>query len=168
MLCAAVFSQNVFAESAVKSELGKKSYLATQPDIVGQWKMVYQAVDPRIKDESPFFYDDQVWVFSTDGYVKNVAMSPGSTEDKSVYLNTMPKTATFSFPKPGLLKIERQPQDIDQIFVSVINKDVSIPIRPGSPLLQKGDLILSYMRASKKNPYMQRYLRRTEIKGVQP
>ncbi len=163
-----VCTANSFGQSAATNELEQKSRLATDPDILGQWKMVYQAVEPRIKNESPFFYDDQVWVFFKEGYVKNVAVSETTPSEKSIYLNAMPKNVKFSFIREGLLKVEREPRtDVDHIFVSVITADMDQSIRPGAPRLKKGDLVLSYMGPSKKGPYMQRFLRRTEIKGVQ-
>lgn len=167
-LCALVFSSNVFAQSNVTEELGNKSALAKQSDLLGQWEMIYQTVDPQIKNESPFFYDDQTWIFFEDGYVKNVASNKlMSEDDRALYFNTMPKTTKFSFLKDGLLEIVRNPKDVDIIYISIVTSNMEQSLRPGAPLLERGDLVLSYMHPSKKSSYMQRFLRRTEISSVE-
>ena len=79
-----------------------------------------------------------------------------------MYLETMPRKTTYSFVSDGLLVINRSENDFDNIMISVITEDMTEPLRTGAPLLETGDLLLSYLDPDKK-AYMQRYLRRVDL-----
>lgn len=146
--------------SYAQHELGYKSRKANKADVIGSWEMTHQLVRPGMNTNSLFFANFQILQFSEDGYVKNYASTKRSdSETVEMYLSTMPKQSTFSFVADGLLVIERSPQDFSNIAISIITENMDEPLRKNSPLLKKGDLILSYLDP-RKQLYMQRYFRK--------
>jgi hypothetical protein len=125
--------------------------------------MTYQTVRPSIKNNSLFFADYQVFCFLNNGFAKNVASTAQlNSQDVKMYLQTMPEKTTYSFVADGLLIIERSQQDFDNIVISIITDNITEKLQADAPLLEKGDLILTYLDPNKK-PYMQRYLRKIDL-----
>lgn len=152
-----------FGGGQVELELRQKSKLAAVSDVLGTWEMAYQVVRPSVKNDSLFFADYQFFRFFDNGYVLNLAMTKQlDNEDVRMYLETMPRGTTYSFVADGLLVINRSQNDFDNIMISVITEDMTEPLRSGTPLLKKGNLILSYLDADKK-AYMQRYLKKVKL-----
>ncbi len=146
-----------------KHELEYKSKKANKEDVLGAWEMTYQLVRPGLDTDSLFFADNQILKFAADGYVKNITSTKTITKEVAkVYLETMPKRTTFLFAGDGLLIIERSKEDLDNIVISIITKDMKKPLRDGAPVLKKGELLLSYIDSNKKL-YMQRFFRRIEL-----
>ena len=153
-------SQN---ESKSQSDLEHRARKANKKDVLGTWRMTYQTVRPGMNTDSLFFADYQILQFSEDDYVKNLAsIKRPDPEDVKMLLSAMPKTTTFSFVADGLLIVERSPQDISNIVISIITEDMGQPLRKGAPLLKKGELILSYLDPAKQL-YMQRYFERINL-----
>ena len=120
--------------------------------------MTYQVVSPKVQDDSLFFAEHQVWSFSADGSVRNIASTkPQRISEIMALFKTMPQQTTFQFAKDGVLFIQRSQADRDVIIVSFVTEDLSAALRAGAPLLKKGELILSYLGAAQQ-PSMQRYL----------
>lgn len=145
---------------AAENELAGKSREANKTDLTGTWMMYYQTVSPLFRDNSLFFADYQIFQFWEDGYVKNIASRERLEPEKIVaLLQMMPKNTAYGFVNEGVLIIERPEGDIDNIQISIAVADFNKKLRYYAPLIEKGDLIVSYFD-NKKNLYMQRYLRR--------
>jgi len=143
-----------------QNELAQSSKKANKNDVLGRWVMFYQILSPPIKNDSPFFSAFQIFDFLDDNFLKTVTSTKALTDEEiNVYLEKMPKRVRFTFMADGLLVIARSKRDIDNIVISIITKNMQSPLRAGEPMLQKGDLILTYLTPDKK-PYMQRFLRR--------
>ena len=146
--------------SLAENELAEKSRKAKQSDLIGTWKMIYQTVSPLFRDKSLFFANHQIFEFSEDGYVKNIASNKKlERKEISSLLQRMPKSTVYGLVDGGLLIIERSKKDLDNIVISIAVDDFKKSLRFMAPLLRKGDMIVCYLDR-KKNLYMQRYLRR--------
>ncbi len=146
-----------------QDELAAKSRKARKSDLIGTWQMIYQTVSPLFKDKSDFFADYQVFEFFEDGYVKNIASKKRIERQKiSFLLQRMPKSNVYYFTGDGLILMQRNQKDFDNIAISIAEDDFKKPLRSMAPLLKAGDLIVSYLD-SKKIMYMQRYLRRLDL-----
>ncbi len=139
-------------------ELASTSRKANKMDIIGAWKMNYQIINPKMTKNSLFFANVQIFEFDADNFVKNIASNKNIKSNEIVkYLKAMRKTAKYSFVDDGLLEIKRSKGKFDNIVISIITADMKTAIRPGAPLMKRGDLILSYLDRNKKL-YMQRIL----------
>ncbi len=160
-----IFICFLFACNVCKAEdeLSEKSRKAKQSDLVGTWKMIYQTVSPLFRDKSLFFADYQIFEFSADGYVKNIA-SKKKLERKKIIslLQRMPKSTVYGFADKGVLIVERSKKDLDNIVILIVEDDFKKSLRFMAPLLKTGDLVLSYLDRN-ENLYMQRYLRRLDL-----
>ena len=91
---------------AANEELAAKSRPAQRTDVLGNWQMTYQVVSSKVKDDSLFFAEHQVWSFSTDGYARNIASTkPQRISEIMALFKTMPQQTTFQFAKDGVLFI---------------------------------------------------------------
>lgn len=148
-------------------ELAAKSRPAKQADLLGEWQLFYQMVSPTVSHDSLFFAEHQVWSFSADGVVKNVASTkPFDEAELPILLRFMPQSVHFKLERDGVLTIERSPTGRDLIVISVMTSDTQTPLRPDAPLLKQSDLLLSYM-TPQREPYMQRFLRRIKVTGLE-
>lgn len=152
------------ARAPEKSEMDKKAKLAVKKDIIGQWRMIYQLVNSDMKRKVPrLFEEHQVFEFRKDGSVKNISWEhPFDDTQARALLEqswTRPVKSKYSFLNAGQLVLERSPQDIDRIMISLITEDMIEPLRPGAPLLKKDELILTYILPNNE-PYLQRVLER--------
>lgn len=151
-------------QAAAEKEIDGKSKPAVQEDIVGQWRMIYQLVNPGVKKRSPnFFVDHQVFEFRQDGSIKNISWSKPFDDARAKTMLEesweQPIRTKYAFIDAGYLVVERSEQDQDRIIISRITKDLLEPLRPGAPLLRKDELILTYILRDNE-PYMQRVLQR--------
>ncbi|MFH1093638.1 MAG: hypothetical protein V1739_05745 [Candidatus Omnitrophota bacterium] len=148
-----------------QNELTEKTRKAKQSDMTGTWMMIYQTVSPLFIDKSLFFASYQIFDFSENGYVKNIA-SNNKLEKKKInsLFQRMPQGTVYGFMDEGLLIIERSKKDSDNIAIFIAVADFKKNLRSGAPLLKKGDLIFSYLD-DKKNLFMQRYLRRMDLRS---
>ena len=146
-----------------QSELKNKTREAEKSDLIGIWKMTYQTVSPLFRDKSLFYADYQIFKFSEDDYVKNIALRKRIDPDKILSrLRRLPDKSIFFFSEPGLVTIKHSKADFEYIFVAIAENDFENRLRQRAPLLKKGDLIASYID-SKRNMYMQRYLSRVDF-----
>lgn len=147
---------------SANQEFRQKAKFAQKEDILGTWQMVYQVIQPEYRSDSLFFSNYQMWEFSDDGFVKNIASTkPQKLAETLSAFTTMPKKTAFSFTKKGYMVIKRSYKDTDTIIISLMNQDMAKSIRPNAPVLEEGDLILSYL-GPENRVYMQRFLRRVK------
>ena len=146
-----------------QSELDEKSRKAKQSDMIGTWTMTYQTVSPLFRDNSLFFANYQIFQFSEDGYVKNIASNKRQETGKiNFLLQKIPQGSIYSFVGEGRVIIKRSKKDVDNILVSIAVDDFKKILRSRAPLLNKGEIIVSYLDP-KDNLYMQRYLSRIDL-----
>ena len=132
-------------------------------DLIGTWEMYYQMVRPMQRDDAPLPTGSQYFEFSESGQVKNViSLKPLTPEEIKVRMKKEPGGTRYTIEGGGIVNVIRSSEDRDNIMISVVRKDLDEPMSEGTPLLKKGDLVLTY-RDSLKRPYMRRYFRKVTI-----
>lgn len=156
--CVFLFSAVCFA----RNEVAEKFKAANKNNILGTWKMIYQTVSPLFRDNSLFYADFQIFEFSQDGYFKNLSSKKVIDPEKAKrILERMPKGTTYSFINEGVVNIKRSEGDFYRVMISIAQEDLDEPIRQNAPLIEKGQLVASYVDAN-NNMYMQRYFTRID------
>ncbi|MSR77490.1 MAG: hypothetical protein EXS63_04615 [Candidatus Omnitrophica bacterium] len=130
-------------------------------DMMGSWTMANQIIHIPVKDEDPFYFRYQRYLFEEDKTMKHLTSNQPITAKQRAYQNAAPANRTYDVASDGTLTLKRKNSaSVETMLCTYITDN-----QPDAPAIapQKGDILLTFSVTPGQPALLLRLLRREKV-----